>query len=190
MFQFKLEPDLALLTVTRTGHWSLDTVRSYEAALREKLECLQLSGRSTSFIIDIRSSGAQDRDVAEALRAMVGRLGPLHADRTAVVTSSGIAKLQARRVAEANAQVFTSMVLARDWIMGEVDPTKASATVHDQPSDAEAEGPTVHVQGPSDVDVLLTPAAALETAKRIGNAATEVLIATAKATAQPRRHFA
>jgi hypothetical protein len=179
LFQFKLEPEIPLLTVTRTGTWSLDTVFSYEVALRRELVELQLSGRPTSFIIDIRSSRAQPLNVAEALRAMVARLGPLHADRTAVVASSGIAKLQARRVADATAQVFTSMVLARDWVTGRVDAAQPPATVHDEPSEAEAEGLAVHVQGPSDVDVTLTPAAALETAKRISNAAVEVLVGAA-----------
>ncbi|MDO9369499.1 MAG: hypothetical protein Q7T68_13105 [Sphingopyxis sp.] len=176
MFKFELEIDIPLLTVTRTGFWSLDTVKSYEAALRPQLTKLRLSGRPTAFIIDIRSTGPQALDVAEALRSMVGRLGSLHADRTAVVTSSGIAKLQARRVADANAQVFTSMVLARDWVIANSNPALASETVHSAPSDAEAAGRSVHVHGPSDVDVSFTPAAALETAKRIGDAAFEVLI--------------
>lgn len=155
--------------------WSLATVVAYEAALREELTNLRLTRRSTAFIIDIRSSGAQPKEVADALRSMVARLGPLHASRTAVVTASGIAKLQARRVADADAQVFTSMVLARDWATANADASPASPVVHDAPSDASAEGVAVHIHGPSDVDITLTPAAALETAKRIGDAAAEAL---------------
>lgn len=181
MFTFKLETGISLLTVTRRGHWSLDTVAAYEVELRQDLEKLSHSPHPTSFIIDTRASGAQPADVADALRSMVAGLGPLHADRTAVVASSGIAKLQARRVADASAQVFTSMVLARDWVTGRADPARSPAAVYDQPSDAEAEGPTVHVHGPSDVDVMLTPAAALETARRVSNAAVEVLIDAAVA---------
>lgn len=176
MFKFKLEPEIPLLTATRTGIWSIDTVMAYEAALRRELVSLKLSGRPTSFIIDIRSTVAQHRDVAEALRLMVARLGLLHADRTAVVASSGVAKLQARQVADPTARVFTSMAPAREWVMGKVDAKPPVDTAHDEPSDAEAEGPAVHVHGPADVDVTLTPAAALETAKRISNAAVEVLL--------------
>lgn len=172
MFHFKFEPHIPMLTVTRSGFWTLDTVASYEVALRSELAQLRSSGRRTAFIIDIRSSGAQALDVADALRAMVGRLGPLHSDRTAVVTSSGLAKLQARSVADPAAQVFTSMVLARDWVLKDLE---AAATVHNEPSDADAEGPAVHVHGPSGVDIIFTPAAALETAKRIGDAAVEAL---------------
>jgi len=185
VFRFKLEDDLSLLTVTRTGLWSLETVKAYELALRRQLLDLHAFGRPTLFIIDIRGSGAQPRSVADALRLMVKGLGPLHADRTAVVTSSGIAKLQARRVADLNAQVFTSMALARDWVLGFVDPNRKIGIVHDVPSNAEAEGMVVHIQGPSDVDLMLTPAAALETAKRVGNAAVEALLAAA-----PRREDA
>lgn len=48
MYEFKLEPDLSLLTVTRFGFWSIDTVRSYEADLRRELETLQRAGGPTS----------------------------------------------------------------------------------------------------------------------------------------------
>ncbi len=174
MFDFKSEPDLGLLTVTRTGLWSLATVRSYETALRLRLAEHKFSGKPTSFIVDIRTSGAQPVDVAEALRAMVNRLGPLQADRTAVVTASGIAKLQARRVADLNSRVFTSMVLARDWVLDNADSKAALGPVYDVPINAEPEGGVVHVHGPSGVDVLLTPSAALETAKRIRDAAAAV----------------
>jgi len=88
MFQFKLEPDISLLTVTRTGLWSLETVISYEKALRIELAKLRVVGRPRLVIIDTRSRGAQPSHVADALRSMVARLGPLHADRTAVVTAT------------------------------------------------------------------------------------------------------
>ena len=106
MFRFKLEPELSWLTATRTGFWSLETVDDYELALRAELAGLRLSARPTAFIIDIRSSGAQAQPVANALRGVVGRLGSLHADRTAIVTISGIAKLQAARVASPEARGF------------------------------------------------------------------------------------
>lgn len=179
MFEFRIEPEVALLTATRTGEWSLDTVASYELALRQQLAILQQSGPSTSFIIDIRSSGAQPRFVADALKMMVARLGPLHARRTAVVTSSGVGKLQARRVADVNARIFTSMKAARNWLLDSEAPALILGNVHDEPSEADAEGRSVHIHGPSNVDVALTPAAALETAKRIGNAAVEALLAPA-----------
>ncbi len=174
MFEFKSEPDMHLLTVTRTGLWSLATVRSYETALRTKLAEHKILGKPTLFIVDIRSSGAQARDVADALRTMVKRLGPLNADRTAVVTASGIAKLQASQIADVSARVFTSMVLARDWVLGDGEPKEARRTVHDVPSDVDADGAAVHVHGPSGVDILLTPSAALKTAKCIGDVAATV----------------
>jgi hypothetical protein len=175
MFEFDLEAKNSLLTVIRTGQWTLNTVAAYETALRQQLRILQRSGPSTSFIIDIRSTGAQPKDVADELRAMVRRLGTLQATRTAVVTATGIAKLQAMRVADANAEVFTSMVLARDWVLRHGGDEPSSNLVHDQPSDAEVEGRTVHVHGPSDLDINLTHAAAIETAKRIGNVETEAM---------------
>lgn len=175
MFEFDLEESLSLLTVTRTGQWTLDTVAAYETALRQKLRSLQKSRQPTSFIIDIRSTGAQPKEVAEELRAMVRRLGSLQATRTAVVTASGIAKLQAMRVADPNAKVFTSMVLARDWVLNREIEAANLNFVHDEPSAAEAEGRTVHVHGPSDLDINLTPGAAIETAKRIASAATKAL---------------
>ncbi|MET0372374.1 MAG: hypothetical protein ABW039_13490, partial [Sphingobium sp.] len=173
MFEFKFEPDISLLMAVRHGDWTLETVASYESALRRELKVLGRSGQSTSFIIDIRSTGPQTNEVADELRAMVGRLGSLHARRTAVVTASGLAKLQAMRVADSNAEVFTSLVLARDWVMRCREADAEANVVHDKPSQVQAEGHVVHIFGPDSVDVNLTPEAALETAKRIGNAAAE-----------------
>jgi hypothetical protein len=187
MYKFNFEPDLSLLTVVRTGVWSLETVTSYEAALRIELAKLQLCKRPTSFIIDIRSGGPQPQTVANALSSMVASLGPLHADRTAVVTSAGIAKLQAKRVADGNAQVFTAMALARDWVLGNAAAAPPPEIVYDEASDAVPEGPVVHVLGPADLDVTFTPAAALETAKRMSNAATEVIVETATVAAKKRQ---
>lgn len=52
-------------------------------------------------------------------------------------------------------------------------------TVQDEAGSAECEGNVVHVHGPADVDVKLTPRAALETAKRIEDAAVEAIIGQA-----------
>ncbi|MGY2737074.1 hypothetical protein [Sphingomonas sp. UYP23] len=125
MFEFRLETNISLLTATRTGVWSLSTVISYEADLRRELVKLHLCGSPTLFIIDVRSSGPQPPKVAEALRSMVLGLGHLHADRTAVVTATGLAKLEAKQEADKSAKVFTSMVLARDWITGKAGPAPA-----------------------------------------------------------------
>jgi hypothetical protein len=56
--------------------------------------------------------------------------------------------------------------------------------VHNEPSEADAAGACVHVHGPSDVDISLTPQAALETAKRIGDAAVEVILEHASLSAR------
>ncbi len=114
----KLEPDKPLLTVVRCGMWSLATVAQDEVALRRNLRELHNSGHSTSLIIDIRSSGAQARNVADSLRTMAERLGRLHAERATVIANSGLAKSQAIRVANATARLFSSMVRSRDWVMG------------------------------------------------------------------------
>lgn len=56
--------------------------------------------------------------------------------------------------------------------------------IHNVPSEADAEGACVHVHGPSDLDISLTPQAALETAKRIGDAAVEVILEHASLSAR------
>lgn len=187
MFSFKLDTEIPLLTITRTGLWTSRTVSEYETALRRELTELHRHGSSTAVIVDIRSSDGETPAVSEELRAMVGRLGPLHARRIAVVTSSGIAKLEARRATDVNAQVFTSMVLARDWIKRDDQPRPESTIVYDKPSDARADGPVVHVRGPADIDIRLTPGAAIETAKRLGDAAVDVLLDTKPALARQKR---
>lgn len=115
MFQFNLELPLHLLTIVRTGVWSLDTVHAYEIALRRELKLLHAGGGPTCCILDVRAIGAQSPQVSQALHMVVQRLGPLNVDRSAVVTATGISKLEAKRMADENAEVFTAMVLARDW---------------------------------------------------------------------------
>jgi hypothetical protein len=183
MFRFDLEPALPLLTVTQKGVWTAATVATFEPAFRQELKLLLVSGRPTSLIIEIRATAPRDLLVTEALRAMVARLGHLKADRTAVVSSLGFADLQAGRISDPTTRIFTSIVQARDWVTNK--PSESlSMTSSNEPSDASPEGPVVHVRGPADVDFVLTPAAALETARRISDAAVEVLLETASATAQ------
>ena len=56
--------------------------------------------------------------------------------------------------------------------------------VHNVPSQAVPAGASVHIYGPSDLDISLTPEAALETAKRIGDAAVEVILEHATLSAR------
>ena len=56
--------------------------------------------------------------------------------------------------------------------------------VHDVPSQADPAGVCVRIHGPSNVDINLTPQAALETAKRIGDAAVEVILEHATLSAR------
>lgn len=181
MFDFKLEPGIPLLTVTRTGQWSVATVAAHEMAFRQELVQLHRSGKTTGLIVDIGATWMQARDVAWALRRMELRLGDLRPDRIAVVSSFGASRLHARHLKEPDTHIFASMEFARAWIISKADETAYPGEVHDQASHAEAEGLTVHVHGPSDVHIMLTPAAALETAKRIGDAAVEVIIGNAMA---------
>lgn len=48
--------------------------------------------------------------------------------------------------------------------------------IQDEASEADAGANSVHVHGPADVDFSLTPTAALETARRIEEAAVEAII--------------
>jgi hypothetical protein len=175
MFAFNLEPELVLLTATLSGEWSLETVSAYEPHLRQQLVLLRISGRPGLFIVDCQGVVPND-EVAEALRLTVARLGQLHPDRTAVVLSGPIEETNARRLGGLNARIFQSLELARDWVTGAVYRAQSPTTVHDEPSDAMPEGFAVRIHGPADVDLVLTPAAALETARRIGDAAVGALM--------------
>jgi hypothetical protein len=48
--------------------------------------------------------------------------------------------------------------------------------VYDQPSEAEAQERTVHIHGPDNTELAMTPRAAIETAQRIGEAAVDALL--------------
>lgn len=181
MFKFELEPEIPMLTVTRTGEWSVATVAAHEIVFRQELSHLRVSGKPRGLIVDIGGTWPQARNVAWALRRMEARLGDLRPERIAVVSSFGASRLHARHLKEPDTQVFASMKFAREWIIRMAEPAGLPTEIFDQPSQAEPEGMTVHVHGPSDMDIMLTPGAALETAKRIGDAAVEVIIGIAMA---------
>lgn len=65
----------------------------------------------------------------------------------------------------------------------------SSRTIHNVPSEVDAEGAVVHVHGPSDTDISMTPAAALETAKRLGDAAVEAILDAAESGQQDAVSF-
>lgn len=165
--------------MTRTGQWSVETVAAHEIAFRQELMQLRLSGKTRGLIVDIGGTWPQERNVARAMRRMEARLGNLRPERIAVVSSFGASRLHARHLRELDTQVFVSMEFAREWIMRQADDSAYPGEIYDQASQAEAEGSSVHVHGPSDMHLVLTPAAALETAKRIGDAAVEVIIKNA-----------
>lgn len=181
MFKFELEPEIPMLTVTRAGEWSVETVAAHEIALRQELFQLQLSGKPRGLIVDIGATWPQERNVAWALRRMEARLGELRPERIAVVSSFGASRLHARHLKEPDTQVFASMSFARQWIIRMAEPTGMPTEVLGQPCHADPEGSAVHIHGPTDVNIMLTPCAALETAKRIGDAAVEVIIGAAMA---------
>jgi hypothetical protein len=62
-----------------------------------------------------------------------------------------------------------------------IQPLTTRDTVHNEAGKAEAFDNAVHIVGPGAVDVLITPKAALETARRIGEAAVEAIILHATA---------
>ncbi|WP_033921546.1 hypothetical protein [Sphingomonas sp. 37zxx] len=181
MLEFRLEPELRLLTVTRNGVWSVDEALSYEEALRLELAALRLFEGPTACIIDVRLDEHQPLN-CEGLRLMIGRLGKLAADRFATVTSADLTNAQIEQLTRARTRVFTSMVLARDWAARKSPTRPGLAAATHEPSHAWGDGLLVQVRGPGDIDFQLTPAAALETAKRISDAAIDVLLRVA---AQP-----
>jgi hypothetical protein len=179
MFNFISEPEIPMLTVRRNGEWSVATVAAYEIVLRQELVLLHQSGKPRGMIVDIGGTWPQQRSVAWALRRIEARLGDLRPERIAVVSSFGASRLHARHLKQPDTQVFTSMKFAREWIIRRSEATGLPTVVFDQPIQADPEGPTVHIYGPTDNGVMLTPGAALETAKRIGDAAVEVIIGIA-----------
>lgn len=138
--QFHAGTGIPLLTVTRTGQWSVATVAAHEIAFRQELVQLRHSGKTRGLIVDIGATWMQERDVAWALRRMEMRLGELRPERIAVVSSFGASRLHARHLKEPDTQIFASMGFARAWIISKADATAYPGQVHDQASHAEAEG--------------------------------------------------
>lgn len=119
-FSFNLDRDRALLTVVMSDFWDMATVKEYALRVTEQLRELKRLGRPTACLVDVREHSVQPKAVTDYQQKIVVELGPLHADRVAIVASSALLRIQTQRIcAQRQHLVFDAIEPALAWLLGE-----------------------------------------------------------------------
>lgn len=116
MFEIWYEPDHALLRIRIDGFWDDSTSVAFGEALRARSKAILAERAEFDVLSDARGFAVQTPEVANRFHALAER-GV--ARRTAIVVTSALAKMQARRSMEsARVRIFGDMDAARAWLDG------------------------------------------------------------------------
>ena len=117
-FIFTLDRDRALLRVELHGFWDLATMDSYEPQFHQALaELDSLGAVRTSCLVDARDYPVQSHAITERQNWFVAKLGPLQADRAALIVATTLVRMQAARgLPEDRMRVFESETEALAWL--------------------------------------------------------------------------
>ena len=118
-FEIVIEPQRGLLRITMRGHWDIETVRSYKAAVLAAVGKMRTAGCTPGelvALVDIRDAGAQSQEVIAAYKDDLQ--GPdLVPRRLATLVTSALFKRQVERIAIPNQRLFTDEVEALNWLL-------------------------------------------------------------------------
>ena len=118
-FDIVIEPQRGLLRIVMRGHWDVETVREYKAAVLGAVGKLRSAGCAPGDVValvDIRDAGAQSQDVIGAYKDDWQDPG-LIPRRLATVVTSALFKRQVERIAIPNQRFFTDEVEALSWLL-------------------------------------------------------------------------
>ena len=121
-FEIALDKRRALLRITLRGFWDVATMDAYEPQFYHALaELSRLRPALTLCLVDGRDYPVQSHAITERHNAFVASLGPLQADRAALIVTQTLVRMQAARgLPEDRMRVFESEAEAMAWLMIEV----------------------------------------------------------------------
>lgn len=118
-FTIRIAPERKLLEIEYRGYWDAATLQRYDAELRRKLSALRSCGCAHGehvTILDMRSFPVQSQEMLAGLGAMT--INPVfRSRRVAVVLSSALGKMQAKRTAP-DYGMFDDREEAAAWLHG------------------------------------------------------------------------
>jgi len=128
-FEFSLDRDRRLLTVTIRGFWDVQIYRAYDARLRIELAGLKRLPAPRGCLVDARDFAIQSMEIATLMRKGVTERLALYPERTVRLVARAISHAQAARMIDhVGHRVFDDIEPAMDWLLGQnAQPDPASA---------------------------------------------------------------
>lgn len=120
MFSFSYDPDRVLLSIVQRGYWSLPVFLDYEREYLAHHDQIRLHRRSYRVFADCSDYPVQSVEVGEGFARLFDRLMRNNHGRYAILTSSTLNKMQAKRaIPQENVQVFSDREAAMAWLFEE-----------------------------------------------------------------------
>lgn len=120
MFSFSYDPDRVLLTITRSGYWTLQIFRDFEREFLGYHYKIRTQHRSYRVLSDCRDYPVQSQEIGEAVATSSGNILSENKGHYAIVTNSMLSTLQARRaLPQDNVRIFPDMDEAMIWLFEE-----------------------------------------------------------------------
>jgi hypothetical protein len=117
MYEMSFDSGHALLTVTKSGFWSMADLRAFTGAFLTLDRELRRKHPGYRIFADCRAYSVQSADVSQAYTEIFDDLSTYHQGRFAIVVPSTLARMQARRaMPHAIVNVFTDPDEAMRWL--------------------------------------------------------------------------
>jgi len=125
-FEFNLDRDQRLLTVTIHGFWDVPIYRAYDARLRVELAGLKRLPAPRACLVDARDFAIQSMEVANLMREGVTERLALYPERTVRLVARAISHAQAARmINHPGHRVFDDLEPAMDWLFSDAPADRA-----------------------------------------------------------------
>jgi hypothetical protein len=125
MYKLSYDPELALLEYDLNGYWSMDDFSRFEREIRACHVQIRKDRTSYRVLSNGGDFAVQSADVRAAFEALFDALGKDNEGAFAVVVSSALSSIQAKRVLpRANVRIFSDAVEARRWLLADDSPSE------------------------------------------------------------------
>lgn len=120
MFIVTTEPAYQLMRIEVQGFWTRETMRAYVAELGKRTKTLDSCGGCRRILVNMSAYPIQAPDIAQGhVRIVLHGKTEMKA-ATAVVMTSALSKLQAKRMANlAGHELFNDESTARTWLIAQ-----------------------------------------------------------------------
>jgi hypothetical protein len=117
MFEMSFDAERALLTVVKTGFWSMNELRQFTGAFLTLDRDIRRKHPRYRIFADCRNYSVQSAEVSKAYTEIFDDLSRDHQGRFAILVPSALARLQAKHaMPHTIVEVFTDEAEAMRWL--------------------------------------------------------------------------